>query len=104
MENNVYSIVWKYEVTQKNQLRFETEYGKKGSWAKLFQDSDNYLGSFLHKSQDTNDIYLLIDTWTDERSYENFKHANREAYDKFCYKFEKLYESEEKIGLFNLVQ
>ena len=102
--NEMYSIIWRYEVKKKNQVRFETEYGKKGTWAKLFRDSDKYLGSFLHKNKDTTDIYLLIDTWTDERSYEDFKHANREAYDILCYKFEKLYEAEEKIGLFNLVQ
>ena len=100
----MYSIIWKYEVKPTNQLRFETEYGKKGTWARLFQDSEDYLGSFLHKDKDLPDVYLLIDTWTDERSYENFKKANREAYDNLCYKFEKLYESEEKIGLFNLVR
>ena len=100
----MYSIIWKYEVKKENQVKFEMEYGKKGTWSKLFRDSDKYLGSFLYKNKDTTDIYLLIDTWTDEQSFVNFKHAYREAYDNLCYKFEKLYESEEKIGLFNLVQ
>ncbi len=99
----MYSIVWKYGIKQKSQLEFESEYGKGGTWSKLFMDSDNYTGSFLHKSSDMGQTYLLIDTWTDEQSYENFKNANRGVYESLSSKFEKLYETEEKIGAFNAV-
>lgn len=74
-----------------------------GAWSKLFRNSDNYTGSFLHKSLDMNQTYVLIDTWTDEQSYKNFKNANKRVYEDLSSEFEKLYETEEKIGAFNTV-
>ena len=99
----MYSIVWKYKVNEENQTEFESEYGYLGTWSKLFMSSDNYKGSFLHKSPDMNLTYLLIDTWTDEQSYEDFKSVNGSIYESLSSGFEKLYEKEEKIGAFNTV-
>ncbi len=99
----MYSIVWKYKINEESQAEFESEYGKGGTWSKLFMNSDNYSGSFLHKSSDISRTYLLIDTWTDEQSYENFKNANSSVYESLSFEFEKLYETEEKIGAFNTI-
>lgn len=99
----MYSIVWKYLINEKTQVEFESEYGKGGTWTKLFMNSDNYSGSFLHKSFDMKRTYLLIDTWTDKQSYENFKNANSNVYQSLSFEFEKLYETEEKIGEFNSI-
>ncbi len=45
--------------------------------------------------------YLLIDTWTNEQSYEDFKNSNSSVYQSLSSDFEKLYETEEKAGAFN---
>ena len=97
----MFTIVWKYKVNEENQLEFELEYGKLGTWSKLFMNSINYKGSYLHKISDTNQTYLLIDIWTDQQSYENFINANKSIYKSLSSRFENIYESEENIGTFN---
>ena len=99
----MYTIIWKYKVNKENQVEFEFEYGKVGTWSKLFMNSNNYLGSFLHKSLSMDHTYLLIDTWTDEKAYENFKNSNSIVYERLSSAFETLYESEEKMGTFNTI-
>lgn len=46
---------------------FEYEYGSRGTWYKLFSESKNYRGSFLHKSEEEKDAYILVDTWTEKQ-------------------------------------
>lgn len=95
-----YIIVWKYKVNEVNKGRFELEYGHEGTWFKLFSQSKAYRGSFLYKSEDEADVYLLIDTWTDRKSYENFKEQHSVIYHELSKKFEVLYESEYLLGTF----
>jgi len=57
----MYSILWKYKVHSEHKKEFEAQYGFTGSWSKLFGRSDNYLGSTLHKNDEAENIYLLID-------------------------------------------
>ena len=96
----MYSIVWKYKTNEKNQTEFEFEYGKRGTWSKLFMNSINYSGSYLYKSSDKLHSYLLIDNWTDRESYESFMNENKDIYENLSRNFKKLYETEEKIGAF----
>ena len=100
----VYSVIWKYKIKPENKDIFEFEYGGNGTWSKLFTKSENYRGSFLHKSEDEVDTYLLVDTWINKQSYESFKKMNQETYDQISTGFEYLYIAEEKIGSFNSVQ
>ena len=93
-------IVWKYKVKEENRVEFEFEYGKLGTWSKLFNTSENYKGSTLHRNSD---IYLLVDTWLDKQSYESFINLNSKEYDFMSSKFEELYESEQEIGRFDTV-
>jgi hypothetical protein len=95
-----YIIVWKYNVKRDYISQFEKEYGTNGTWMKLFEASTDYHGSFLHKSDDEENTYLLIDHWTSKETYEKFKEKNRSKYDSLSIKFEPLYEQEKKIGSF----
>lgn len=99
----MYSIIWRYKIKKGSDKEFEFEYGKEGAWSNLFKNSNNYLGSFLHKSLDMNQMYLLIDTWTSEQSYKDFINLNGSVYNSLSSRFEKLYDSEEKIGAFNAI-
>lgn len=103
-ERGVYSVVWRYKVKPENREKFEFEYGSRGSWYRLFSESKGYTGSFLHISEDEPGTYLLVDSWTDQQSYEEFKRSHAEMYDEMSRKFETLYESEERIGAFSRVE
>lgn len=96
----MYSVIWKYKIKPDCREAFENEYGSDGSWFKLFSESADYKGSFLHKSDDDADSYILTDTWITQESYEIFKKNNESVYNELSSRFECLYDSEEKIGAF----
>ena len=98
--NKVYSILWKYKLEPEHKEKFEFEYGRNGTWAKLFAKSENYQGSFLYESEDEVDTYILIDTWINKQAYEDFIKMNQEKYNKISSGFEYLYSTEEKTGSF----
>jgi len=100
---SLYSIVWKYKINPECKEKFELEYSSRGAWNLLFRQAKNYKGSYLHQSEYESDTYLLIDTWTNKQSYENFKRANKEAYKELSTQFDYLYKTEDKVGAFNLV-
>lgn len=102
--NPIYSVIWKYKIKPENKEKFEFEYGGNGTWSKLFTKSESYRGSFLHKSEDEVDTYLLIDTWINKQTYEDFKKKNQATYNQISTGFEYFYRTEEKIGSFNPVQ
>jgi hypothetical protein len=98
-----YSIVWKYIIKPESRDRFEYEYGRSGSWYRLFSESKDYSGSFLHQSEEEKDTYLLVDIWTDQQSYEDFKTIHAHRYNQLSSQFETLYQSEERIGAFSRI-
>lgn len=98
-----YSIVWKYTIESKNKAEFEFEYGQNGTWNKLFRESEDYLGSFLHKSEEETTIYLLIDTWRNKESYMSFMKLYEEKYNEISFGFKHFYLIEEKIGAYSSV-
>ena len=98
-----YLIVWKYKVKPEYKEIFEIEYGVAGAWNSLFIKSKSYKGSFLHLSEMDIDTYLLIDTWTSKALFEKFVKSSSQDYQKLSSKFEFIYESEEKIGMFTSV-
>ena len=97
----MYTVIWKYKIQAANRKKFEEEYGSNGTWAKFFSDSEKYKGSFLHKSQDETDSYILIDTWTDKNSYEVFIKMNSGIYARLSSDFKTIHEKEERVGSFS---
>lgn len=102
--NEVYSVIWKYQIQPEHRGTFEKEYGSTGTWADLFQQSEYYRGSFLHKDEDEPNTYVLIDTWVNKQTYEDFKKQNAQRYNELSKQFEYLYATEEKIGGYNWVK
>lgn len=99
-----YSVIWKYKVKPDSLEHFEFEYGPNGTWNKLFVQSENYGGSFLYKSDEDPQTYMLIDTWVSKHAYEDFINENQKVYSEISAGFENLYLTEEKVGSFNLVE
>jgi len=98
----MYCLVWKYQVSA-NQSKFEEEYSRNGSWFKFFETSDDYLGSELMKNADGK-TYILIDKWITKADYQDFLDEHKAEYDQLNEKCKELYDSEEDMGEFELLQ
>ncbi|MFT5641994.1 MAG: heme-degrading monooxygenase HmoA [Cyclobacteriaceae bacterium] len=95
--------VWKYTVKEATKSEFEEEYGRQGTWFKLFEKTDNYMGLELLHSHTASQQYILIDRWTSREDYESFTTENREENDALSKRFSYLIENEENDGTFNLL-
>lgn len=98
----MYCIAWKYTVTS-NQAKFEEEYGRNGGWFKLFEPCEDYLGHELMKGEDGK-TYLLTDKWMSKEDYDSFISAHKADYDVQNEKAKALYDSEEALGTFTILQ
>lgn len=98
----MYCIAWKYTVSS-NHSKFEEEYGRTGSWFKFFEPCEDYLGHELMKEADGK-TYLLTDKWMSKEDYESFLSANKADYDALNEKSKGLYDAEESIGTFTILQ
>lgn len=98
----MYCLVWKYEVTSEH-AKFEEEYGRNGSWFKLFEACEDYLGHELMKSEDGK-TYLIVSKWMSQADYQDFIDQNKAQYDELNAKDEGLYDSKTSMGAFNLLQ
>ncbi|MEQ6166748.1 MULTISPECIES: hypothetical protein [unclassified Ekhidna] len=99
---SMYCLVWKYEVSS-DQAKFEEEYGRNGSWFKFFEPCEDYLGHDLMKGGDGK-TYILIDKWMSKADYQDFLDENKAAYDEMNKKNSDLYDVEETVGEFELLQ
>ncbi|GAB4229978.1 MAG: hypothetical protein Tsb0034_01760 [Ekhidna sp.] len=98
----MYCIAWKYTVSS-DHSNFEDAYGRTGAWFKLFEPCEDYLGHELMKSEDGR-TYLLTDKWMSKEDYENFLSEHRAEYDALNTKCRDLYDVEESLGTFNILQ
>jgi heme-degrading monooxygenase HmoA len=104
MIKSTYSIIWKYRIKPEHREVFEREYGSSGTWARLFNQSPHYQGSYLHQSEEEIDTYILIDTWVSKQTYEDFKESNARRYNELSDQFASLYHTEENLGNYNAVK
>lgn len=96
-----FSIIWKYKIKIENKEKFEYEYGKEGTWVRLFSESADYRGSLMYRETTLNDTYIVVDTWRDEKSYVAFCKIIEDIYQSVNQKFSSLYICEERVGGFN---
>ena len=99
----MFIILWKYNVKPENRDAFELEYGGGGVWEKLFANSEGYAGSYLHRGADDSSYYLVTDRWESREAFDFFIFTHNETYKKLNDLLSHLYESEERIGAFNLM-
>ncbi|MEQ9465893.1 MAG: hypothetical protein RLN88_00695 [Ekhidna sp.] len=99
---SMYCLAWKYKVSS-NQSKFEEEYGRNGSWFKFFETCEDYLGHELMKSADGKS-YILVDKWMSKADYEDFLDEHKAEYDQLNEKNKGLYDEEEALGEFDLLQ
>jgi heme-degrading monooxygenase HmoA len=96
------AIIWRFKPAAGAEARFEAAYRSDGAWAQLFRTAPGYVKSELLREQGGR--YVTIDTWRSLADWDDFSRRRREAYaalDKAC---EALTETEERIGVFELVE
>lgn len=92
-------ILWKFRAAPGRAAEFEAAYGAAGDWARFFRDAPGYLGSDLLRGADG--VYLTIDRWRDEASYEAFLAADRARYDEIDAACAALTSEEALLGRFS---
>jgi hypothetical protein len=98
LHRGLFVILWRYRVDTSRAEDFERTYGDAGPWAGLFRTSPEYRGSTLLRGAEPAGSYLLIDTWRDRSSYEDFLAAHRAEYDRLSAACAPLYLEEERLG------
>jgi heme-degrading monooxygenase HmoA len=68
----MYVIIWEYQVRAERLAEFEEIYSASGAWARLFQNSEGFLGTELLRDEAATHRYLTIDGWRASRDYEAF--------------------------------
>jgi heme-degrading monooxygenase HmoA len=93
-------IVWEFIVREESVEEFLAAYGPEGSWAKLFEQADDFQGTTLLRSDQAPNRFLTIDRWRDAASYQNFREKFAAEYAALDGRFEALTLSETRIGSF----
>jgi heme-degrading monooxygenase HmoA len=93
-------IVWEFIVRQDSVEEFQAAYGPQGSWVKLFERAEGFLGTVLLRSDQTQNKFLTIDRWKDVASYRNFRQVFAAEYVELDARLDKLTISETRIGAF----
>ncbi len=104
MSDKIFVVVWKYNVIDGNEEQFEYEYGSNGRWVELFKRSGEYINSHLIKDKSDTRSYLLFDCWNSEHAYNLFLQQYGVEYSSLAKRFEEIYSSETRFGVFNLTR
>lgn len=90
------AYIWRYEVPEEHRAAFETAYGPKGDWARLFADSEGYRGTELMRGPDG--TYLTLDVWRDRTDLEAFLSAHRQEYVELDRRTQAWTRAEQSLG------
>lgn len=96
----MFVVVWKFEVAEDQVAAFEAAYGPAGSWAALFRNSTDYLGTELLRDAYIPGSYLTIDRWTSEEAFRAFRKDHDSEYEQLDRSCDALTASESRIGAY----
>lgn len=96
--------LWSFQVPPEHEEAFRAMYGPAGDWVRLFQDSEDYLGTQLLKDADSPGRYLTLDRWTSAEAREAFLASARDDYDRLDRACERLTTQETSLGSFREVR
>lgn len=90
----MFQVKWRYEIRASAKLEFLGVYDRKGKWYDFFSKSRNYVGSNL--TEESDNIFLLVDTWKSREAYYEFIKDNENEYKELSNKYSRLYLKEER--------
>jgi len=94
----MFIIIWRYKIKYEHIFDFESLYGQKGDWVRLFKRYDDYIKTeFLKDCSDT-ESYITIDYWKSKESYQNFKRTAAKEINEIDKLGEKLTLQETYLG------
>ncbi len=91
-------IIWQFSVRPGQEADFETAYGPKGEWAKLFALSADYLGTVLLRNSADPRCYMTIDRWASAAAFRLFRETHEADYGALDAKCGALTEAEVASG------
>ena len=96
----MFVVLWEFDVKPGSEERFETVYGPRGGWAKLFQSDPAYRRTLLLRDPFRKGTYITCDFWDNRTAYKTFVKTNAAAYHALDQDGEELTVAERKIGAF----
>jgi heme-degrading monooxygenase HmoA len=96
----MFVVVWQFEIAEEKVAAFEAAYGPDGTWARLFRNSPDYLGTeFLHDAY-IPFAYLTIDRWASEDAFRAFRKDHDPEYEALDRSCDSLTSRETRIGAY----
>ena len=92
--------VWEYIVKEEAKFDFERIYGPNGDWVQLFNKSEGYLGTELHRDISNDLRYLTTDYWVSKEARDVFREQFAQEFAELDQRCESLTEKELFLGDF----
>ena len=96
--DSVFTRIWQYEVAEGREPEFERLYAGDGAWARLFEDSEGFLGTELFRSLSHPRGYLTVDRFTSAEAFRTFLAHHASAYAELDREAEAMKVSEQEIA------
>ncbi len=103
----MYVIVWEFVVRPEKVDAFVSAYKFDGAWARLFAQTDGYIGTELLRAterdateRDQGTRYVTIDRWQHAEDFTRFQEQFGDEYKALDTELEGLTVSERKLGTF----
>lgn len=77
----MFQVIWELKVKFKEREKFEQFYDAKGDWVKFFGKSPDYRGTDVLESGEGDGVFLVIDEWESEESFDEFVKSRKADYD-----------------------
>ena len=95
-----YVVVWEFWVRQNRVTEFIEKYGPEGTWARFFRGSAGYIRTELVRDVTADHRFLTLDYWQTEEEFKRFREQNLAEYERLDKEFERLTETEMRLGAF----
>ena len=92
-----YCILWQFEVAPSRLIEFESAYGPKGPWAKLFRQSPGFVDVRLLRSCERPGTYFTIDHWVSIEAFQEFRRGFATQYEELDRRCEGLTSKETRL-------
>lgn len=101
--NQMYLIIWEYQVKADSVTEFESIYSASGAWVQLFKKGRGFLETELLRDEKQTHRYMTIDRWTSSEDYERFQKDWKTEYAKLDALCEDLTEQETLLGRWEII-